>query len=308
MKTLSYIFIYSIIMASVFQPLRSQILSTRNLVAILPNDTAGVGKVMASTAFAGEFGRGFGSAGGDHAWSLKLTGLAEIYRFSERSALVFLLGHEMNANPWNDIAFNPRVAHWEENISYYYNSDNLSWQAGFFQRCKHDIDNSDHPEGDRQRENTPVKRNIILTGLQGGISSIEINDDNSFLMSTYKLEAYLFNSDFRAPDTLDNKSWKNLRASFSAGLRYHHKFDETVSIYNRSNATLLFFSADPGYEQDVYSEYNARIEFGLSLAGPSGSIDIFTAYERFFDEVADVVPRSSDVFQFGVRMRAGIFY
>ena len=122
--------------------------------------------------FHGEAQRGFGSAEDELAWDVKIAGVLELYRWSARTTLVAFAGHELTANPFNSIGFNPRGAIWEETVFLVRRASDFDWHVGLFHRCRHEIDNSHPPdESAIDPSYVPTARLLSLTGLHAGIAS-----------------------------------------------------------------------------------------------------------------------------------------
>jgi hypothetical protein len=56
-------------------------------------------RILGSTYFSAEAGRGFFSTEGEQAWNIKFQAHIEFFRLGNRSALGLNLSHELHANP-----------------------------------------------------------------------------------------------------------------------------------------------------------------------------------------------------------------
>ncbi len=262
-------------------------------------------KLLPSTTFVGELQRGFGSAGGDRAWNIRIGGRAELYRWPSAS-LHFTAASELSANPYNDIGFNPRTAVWEEQLLF---SASDGWQAGIFHRCKHEIDNSDAPTTDEPVAGyKPTKRVLILSGLAASWSRGIRGPGDTEIHSLLRAEWYPLRSDYRYPENSEGRSWDSMHGSLMAALWWgallYEKNDEEdvrrLFAYTRLWAAGMLFGRERDLEAGV--EYNTRAEAGLKLQSKAARLDVFIAWEYMFDEPASIVPKPSHVVFIGARL------
>ena len=120
-------------------PLRFQSLNPLGIESqnVSPDETSW----MHSTGGWGEFSAYRLVRDNEHAWLQRLGGYVEILRVGDEMSLAFLSDIEFIADPHNDIRFNPRAIFWEEGFLFTQRLAETYWQAGYFHRCKHDIDN-----------------------------------------------------------------------------------------------------------------------------------------------------------------------
>ncbi len=71
-----------------------------------------------------------------YAWSVRLGGWLELYRFRDGTSLSIWTSNELVASPHSPIRFQPLALFWEEGLLL----SKGPWQAGFTHRCKHDVD------------------------------------------------------------------------------------------------------------------------------------------------------------------------
>ncbi len=104
-------------------------------------DTAGF-TWLNSTRLYAEFSRYSDGSGPNHRWNAKTGGFFEVARWDSTWSIALVGTMEMVADPFSDIAFNPRAIFWEEGVmaSRRLASD-AALQFGYIHRCKHDIDN-----------------------------------------------------------------------------------------------------------------------------------------------------------------------
>lgn len=284
----------------------SQILSTRNIIALPEVDSSASGKIFNSFDFSGEISTGGGSYEGEMTWSYKLMGFLDIYRFSPSSNIAFLMSHELNANPYNDIAFNPRKAIWEENIRYYNTFDNSGIMAGFFHRCKHDIDNADPPkEGVFFPEYQPINRVIILTGLNVGY--YHISKFNDFELNQKVIaEYYLLTDDVRSPFGRDSATWEDLKGAIRWTANLEYNLSDAVDLRILSSIGISYLNTDLPTNYDTFN-LDYRFEFDVLHNGNGNSVDLFIGVERMFDDVSFVSPVPTNFWNIGLRFRPSSF-
>ena len=98
----------------------------------------------------------------DHRWVARTGGVAELVRWDSSASLMIVGTMEVVIDPNNDITFNPRAIFWEEGLMAGFGlTRDVSLQAGYIHRCKHDIDNLEIVELDRGRE----QRTLIYSGV-----------------------------------------------------------------------------------------------------------------------------------------------
>ena len=104
----------------------AQLMVSRNVWPLTQAADSGGAGLLPRLDFYGEAQRGFGSTADELAWDIRYIGLLELWRWRNRSAtpgapyrtLIAVVGHQLSANPYNSIGFNPRGAIWEENLHY----------------------------------------------------------------------------------------------------------------------------------------------------------------------------------------------
>jgi hypothetical protein len=282
---------------------------TRNVIPITDIDTAKRSQLFETLEFSPELARGSGSYLGDMDWSFKLIGFAEVYRFNNDMSLAFLLGHELNSNPHNDIAFNPRKAIWEENLSLYQTKNNLSYSVGIFHRCKHDIDNTDPPfENKPMPDFQIINRVLILNGLNFRLGYIR-KFRNINITSQLNGEYYILSRDYKSPQNELIKSlasYQDLIGSLRLSSIAEYKLNTTLSVrLFYSLATI--FSNEKSYLRDSKINYDGRIELALGINGRTNSADIFVSYESMFEETTQIMPLKTNFWHIGLRLRPQTF-
>ncbi len=284
--------------------LKSQIFVFKN-VSPIPNKGASlVDRLAGNTAFGAEFGRGIGSAGDNRAWELKINGMVEAYRFGPESGIVMLFGNSLNANDNNDLGLNPRGSIWEEAIAYFWRSGVNDYYISYFHRCKHDLDNTDHPDGDLNQGHPVQKRNIVLSGLQFAFSSGTVfTPYKSSMQYGIRTEVYLISGDYRDPKRPEPASWDRMHGGVHPEIKYEYFFFDVLKMYLKGRLSAMIKSASPLYNEKAGIETNYRIETGLNFIGRASYVDLFLGYERLFDDVTYIIPTETDYFHLGMRFR-----
>jgi hypothetical protein len=284
--------------------LPGQMIVTRNLMLTALDDTTGADQFLPHARFSAEAQGGFGSAQGEQAWNIKLGGLVEFYRWGRRSALVGLAGHELTANPYNNISFNPRGALWEESILFLERRTAFDWHLGGFFRCRHELDNAAPPSDEIPRAGyTPTSRLVILSGVQAGLTSLEIAlGPGVRLRGFIRLEGYLFTSDERTPPSAAGPSWEEAVGATFLGGRSRYAIGSALDAYVAGWGSVMYFAADRSGTAGIHAELNSRLEGGLRKAGARGDLHVYTAVERYFDDLSRPAPQRSTVLYLGVRV------
>ncbi|MGL1903377.1 MAG: hypothetical protein OCC49_14655 [Fibrobacterales bacterium] len=257
--------------------------------------------LLSATHYSAEASRGFGSTGQEHYWNIKFNALIEFYNWG--SVKLGLIGsNELTANPYSDISFNPRSSNWNERIIVYVDHGAITSEWGITHQCKHDIDN----HGTAQRGDgtgfVGGNRVIVLTSVHGGAST-----RNTFLSgritvdSDVRFNHYILAVDEIVGDTIQSLDWSTIRQSLHLGVRAGYAIGGDNLIYLNSWVNPIRM----GGGSDMQVPYH--VESGLSLAGHSAYLDIYYAYEHYFDDVINPWSQSSDVYSLGLRIRSSVF-
>lgn len=298
---MKYLILFILLSSNIYP----QILVTRNIIPVVDNDSTKRENLFNDFDFSPEFARGSGSYNGDMDWSLKLIGFAEVYRFKNNMSLSFLLAHELNANPYNDIAFNPRKAIWEENIGIYHKLDNFAYSFGIFHRCKHDIDNTDPPrENEPDIESVIMNRVMILNGLNMSLLyNKRINNKIEYFSQIYG-EYYIIKEDYKTPRYNFKSNFENLIASLRINSAITYNINKIIDLRLAYYLTTLLGEKS---RNNKSLNINARAELSLTLKGKENQCDFFVSYENMFEDTIDIVPNPTKFRHVGIRLRPEIF-
>lgn len=253
---------------------------------------------LMSTLLGGvEIQRSSGSYGGEQAWQFRTHVQAEVYRFSDSTDAVQLsttieAHQELTANPFNDIAFNPRAMRWEEFVWFHVGLRDVSLRAGFVHRCKHDIDNINGP--DERNPTSPSlaeQRTIILTGPAIGASIAPFTLGIGTLSASGGMEYFVNAADSRRTRDISAEtlgSWSMMQGAMWARARYVVPLSSHIALSAQGYTALPWFTASRG--DGATLPIDARGELALMLRGAAGTISIAGVAERMFDDVVLVRP------------------
>ena len=247
-----------------------------------------------------------GSYQGDKDKIYRIIGGLEIYR-NEESVLWMSLGNELDANSKNNISFNPRQSIWEEALNYSAKFKSSVVNIGLFYRCKHEIDNSDAPSGDTSSAGyIPIKRVLILNGLNLGFSKDNDLGGGFNLKTNYEIEYYFVPDDYRqkTAEAYVKPDWNQLTSVFKLNARLNYMLLQKVEPYLRLKGDLFMFTRNT----TAYYKNNYGVELGLSILGIQSDFDFFLIHESIFDELAFLVPNSSKYTGIGIRLRGNNFF
>jgi hypothetical protein len=280
----------------------AHILPSRNFTVDIRDTGRGF---FTHTLFFGEAIRGFHSAGDDRAWEMTFGGVVELYRWDEHHALMTRFAQSTFANSNNDIHFNPRSVQWEENLGGMFHSERFDAEVGFSYRCKHDIDNSDPPDGDVPRDSGPAeKRVLILSGPYFTVIPQEWKPSGGVAIRSFlRSDFFILREDNRFPADVSRTIWTTAVNATTIGARLDIAAWRDVGLYSRDYATCIIAS-----KKDERISANAHAECGVRFRGLSGALEIYAAYDRLCDDLSVPHARQSDVAAIGLRMAGNGVY
>jgi hypothetical protein len=247
-----------------------------------------------------EFYRGWGSLDEVQAWQLRSHEVFDLWRFSSTLRLLFSAHQELAASPYAAAGFNPRAARWEEQLLVQGAEDAVGWTAGFFHRCKHDIDNSEPPDDDTSNNDyEPIKRAIVLTGVTGRLATANLFSGSTQIRTEVGAEYYVNSGDYRAPGHRDTGSWSGMRGSVFAMVTGCFALDSTLQLRTLEYINVPWFSNR--YNAPLDLVFDARAEVSLAFAF-AFRLELVAAVDHQFDELVYLLPAPSTVWQLGVRL------
>lgn len=286
----------------------AQIKPSRSWLVDMARRPSAVGAIPSMMGGA-EVYRGWGSFGHEQAWQLRLHAVAEPYRFSDSTSPIawttsMEFHHELTSNPMNNIGFNPRTARWEEQLLIHAADTWWSARAGWFHRCKHDIDNTEAPNDDTTVAYSPIRRTLILSGPTiAALTAPIVSRDWSFRFGG-GAEWYIVHEDYRTPASSVLGSWKGLRGA----LWVHGAASLVVGDFVRLNTqyylSLPWFASRHGAIGNTSVPLEARAELSATMFSFSAAMDAVFSFEHTFDEVAFHSAMPSTHFQLGLRFRS----
>ena len=256
--------------------------------------------------FAAEAFRGGGSYEGEQDWQFRLHGYIEPYRFGSDSSSIVTTSlqfhHELTANPYNDLGFNPRTARWEEQLLVHVRLAPFTLQGGWFHRCKHEIDNSERPDDIKDPAYEPTRRVLIISGPTITGVSPEVHTPVGTIRAQLGGEWYVVNEDYRTPDSVTTGLWNGLQASVWARGQIRWALSSTVRAGGSYYISFPFFTNRYGAPDDIVVPHEARAELYLSLVSERAFVSVVAAADHTWDEVAFLSAQPTTVLQLGLRV------
>lgn len=180
----------------------------------------------------------------------------------------------------------------------------FDWYAGLFFRSRHELDAATPVnELDPGAEQGPTARVIGISGYRGAVLFTNAPRSVTRLRGQIQLERYWHWKEIRIPDDSGGPYWVNASNAITAGGKVSHAFRTSIAPYARAWATTVVFNRKRRVDRSPRFELNARAEAGVRF-GSAGGLDLFTAYERFFDEMSRPHPVSTSVIYVGARFSA----
>ncbi|REL33489.1 hypothetical protein DYD21_12025 [Rhodohalobacter sp. SW132] len=234
----------------------------------------------------GAFGSQVLSRDSDHLWYQELGAYAEIYRRGNRTSLAITSQIEFIADDSNDINFSPRAIFWEEGLLLTRSFDSFTLQAGYYHRCKHDIDNLDTGQERTQVFGSALARVIFPFTLYK-------KNDARF---SVQYDHYTIAWEDRVPEAFEQLKprWDQLQSSIKLNSAWKIQVGRTANLY------LDGYSMATIFEEDIYYLGKFRVELGRSQQ--AGDIRFGIHIEHLADSGIPVQPKSVTLAGFGVRI------
>jgi len=227
------------------------------------------------------------------AWYQDLTGFIELLQKGNTS-IIFQTGIEFIADPDNDIRFNPTAIFWEEGLLFTQKLSNSFFQAGYYHRCKHDIDNLD----------TGYGRVLIYGSMMAKwifpISLGSIIKDKSLV--AVRADLYTIRQDHRYPEDLsvNKKNLKQLLGTTGISLNLNDSNKEKIIIpYFHGFSLLHLYSKHEGF-MDRFSAINTinldgGFSSGITIRG-AFDFRLGIRYEYLSDTNIEIDPQGAHLF------------
>jgi hypothetical protein len=294
------------------RPLHAQLYAHRTLVPVpLDDTTRSIGFLPAIDYFA-DVQRSSGSAGDDRAWGIRLAGTAELWRVRRSMSILISAADEVAANAHKDGGFNPRGISWELGLAFVRRFAAFDWQVGFVHVCRHEIDNTDHPQvPTTPSDYVPTERTMSANGPRTAlilrpIALGSIRGRRVHFRGVLAGESYHHKWDGRAaPDTTSSMafdSWMQAQGAASAAIRLEMDLGRRSAIFLRASGIGVFFRAADGFPVTAPMRGNHRMELGWRVPGTGAALELYGATERLFDDVMMPAPRPSRMTGIGLRL------
>jgi hypothetical protein len=302
----------ALLAACVAAPAHAQLYAHRTLVSVPLDDTTRAVGFLPGIDYYVDVQRSYGSAGDDRAWGIRLAATGEIWRFSRRTAFVVSAADEVAANARKDGGFNPRGISWELAFGFVRRFDAFDLQLGFVHICRHEIDNTDHPQiPTTPPDYEPTERTMSANGPRMALILHPVGLASLFgrrvtVRGIVAGESYAHKWDGRvAPDTTPSmayNSWIHAQGAASGALRMEAEAWKGSAVFVRASGIGVLFRVTPVNPVVSKLRANHRIEAGWRIPGRAGAMELYLATERLFDDVMMPDPRPSRMFGIGLRV------
>ncbi len=303
MRTLPWLILTSLLCGA-GQPMLAQIKPSRT-VLVEPLDVRAAPGVAADAWFAAEAFRGWGSYEDEQAWQYRMHGGIEPFRFGEDSTAAITTSlqfhSELTASSKNALGFNPRTARWEEMLLVHLRASPLTLQAGWFHRCKHEIDNSEPPDDADDPSYQPTRRVLIVSGPMAMVVSPALTTPLGRLRVTGGAEWYVVNDDYRTPDSIRTGSWTGLQGAVWARGQVDWTLSRVVEAGASYYISFPIFRDRFGAPDDIVVPHEAHAEAAIRFHSERAVIAVVAAADHTWDEVAWLTAQPTTVVQIGVR-------
>jgi hypothetical protein len=242
----------------------------------------------------GEFGGYVYEDDDIHAWYQKLGAFLEFFRINDKKSLSVFSNIEFIADPHNDINFNPRAIFWEEAFLYTQRLGKDFWQAGYYHRCKHDVDNLDYG----------YERSQIF----GSIMGRYIHSLNTITFISLKFDLYTILQDYRKSESLVIKGTDLKDLSFSTAINFNvkHPLNSFTGVHFSSFIQADFSSSKSGLFQKLAGinkiSFNGGAETGIYFYNNARFL-LTLRYEYFSDNGIYFNQVKSNLLSIGVSLQ-----
>ncbi len=273
------------------QPLEAQRLIERNqILNPLENPSVnieeGQKKWFSQVGGWGSFGNYAFSRDENHFWYQELGAYFELYRSGNSKSVAITSQIEFIANDDNDINFSPRAIFWEEGILFTSRQNGFFLQAGYYHRCKHDIDNL----------NLGEERATVFGSAMGKvIIPVSISSPQDALFSL-RLDYYTITWERRIPrENLEfEPNIEDLSASLTTNIDWRIRLGDENFITLGGYAMMSLYNAD--------LRNSGKIFLNLGTDRGFGDVQFGLHLEQLADSGIPARPRSTTIAGFGVRI------
>ncbi|MBV9880157.1 MAG: hypothetical protein JO180_06650 [Gemmatirosa sp.] len=267
------------------------------------------GRVFPAPMFVGDVGHGNGSADDSHAWDATLVGVIQLRTRNGKNAIVGQVANELTANPYTSGGLNPRGTAWEETVSLMRRTSLVDVSIGYAFRCRHEVDGATAVD---ERPSTPATapttRIVMTKGLKIELASHDVVvAPRTHVRAFVSADRFTAHEDWRLPQSLAGPDWAHSTGRVTGALRVSRTVGRWAAPYGRVWASTTFFDAN-GDGAAVTHGTGTRLEAGVRLGAGGGTLDVFAASERLFDDLSHATPTRSRATIVGVRLGSGAFF
>ena len=234
----------------------------------------------------GSFGNYTFSRDKNHFWYQELGAYFELYRSGNSKSIAITSQIEFIADDDNDINFSPRAIFWEEGILFTSRRSGYFIQAGYYHRCKHDIDNLNLGEERATVFGSAMGRVIIPVSLSS-------SDDALFSL---RLDYYTITWERRVPrENLEfEPSIEDLSASLMTNL------DWRIRLSDQNFINIGGYAMSSLYDTDLRSSGKIFINIGTDRG--FGDVQFGFHLEHLADSGIPARPKAATLAGFGIRI------
>jgi hypothetical protein len=257
----------------------------------------------------------------DHYWKGKLSGSVEFFRIGNWLDFTVSGDMEMIADPISQIKFFPRSIFWTEDFILSKKESFFTWQTGFYQRCKHDVDNFRlYYSRDTGEERGLIFDSIPFRMIFNPVI-FNLSDDKSVRTSTvfyWKNDFYVIlqDSDILIPTSYSNRSTadklkrnglnniETLIDSITIGAHNDLFFLGIYGSYLNTQLVLDFYGQDKGWNERFRQFGHINLDYFIELGfilQTENRFCFFLSVERQQDTLIHPYPQDSTLVYIGVK-------
>lgn len=250
----------------------------------------------------GEFARFVYRTDQNHYWMAKLGAYGEFFRIQDRFSLVLNSDLQLTASSNNlFIAFGPRAFYWHESLVFYMKFGQSTFGAGYYHRCKHDVDNLNiFLMNNVYYARTLIWDSIVLKWTLRPVN-VKLSDKLSFdVMAFADNHYYVIKQDGVSAEYGSRvPSYTNLIDTVSIGARLDFPAGMVVHWYIQPQMTFDLYHI----EGATFLTTDCFLETGVGLNGKAFDFDIFMRYETIYDTGVDPFLTSGEYVMLGLKVR-----
>ncbi|MBV9879166.1 MAG: hypothetical protein JO180_01665 [Gemmatirosa sp.] len=287
----------------------AQMFAQRVMIPVPLDDSTRPRGLLPGFSYLADVQRGWRSAGDDRAWDARLSGTIEVWRASPRTTIVIGTADELVANSLKDGGFNPRGIGWELSAGVAHRVGGVTVQLDFAHDCRHAVDDVDPPGPAYYIPGyVPTQRTLSVNGPRLRVVSPWMRAGSRVrargaVGGTWYLGQWDGRQTQNEPDQPHPvDSWGQARGSATADVRIEATVVRGSAVFVRGATSGIFFAHAPDAPVTARARASHRLELGWRVPGRAGSVEVYGAAEHLFDDVASIVPRTSNVVGVGLRL------